>query len=385
MTRRMTVRQPIDLALSLEMGQAFRWRRVGDDNVHLRNWGDPPAPWQKNGGAWYSGVMGNYLVHLRQTGEGLEYRVGGEDGERHDVDLDQRLYEYFRLDDDIVGIYDQLGQHHALASSIGRHPGLRLLRQEPWECLVSYLCSGTNSIRGIRASVEKIARLGRRKVYLDDEERFVFPSPAQIAEQGQRPLVDLRLGLSSRPRNIFLMASCLTRDPLLVELRATPQVSTGEAVRLLDSYRGIGPKIAGCVALMSLNKLDAFPVDRWVQRALAHCDLSAMPDRLAERVRSGRTLTEAQQYLVADWAREHFGQYAGYVGQHLFHWIEPHKDRLAGTGSALSADQAHQTATETGISSPATGSTATSGLVELGGWGRYRFRESQVRTACLTA
>ena len=123
------------------------------------------------------------------------------------------------------------------------------------------------------ASVEKIARLGRRKVYLDDEERFVFPSPVQIAEQGQRPLADLRLGLSSRPRNIFLMAISLTRDPLLVELRETPRLSTGEAVRLLDSYRGIGAKIAGCVALMCLDKLDAFPVDRWVQRALAHCDV----------------------------------------------------------------------------------------------------------------
>ena len=132
MTRRMTVRQPIDLALSLEMGQSFRWRRVGYEEVPPRDWGDPPAPWQKNGGAWYSGVMWDYLVHLRQTGEGLEYRVGGEDGERHDVDLDQRLHDYFRLDDDIVEIYGQLGQHHALASSIGRHPGLRLLRQEPW-------------------------------------------------------------------------------------------------------------------------------------------------------------------------------------------------------------------------------------------------------------
>ena len=332
MTRRMTVRQPIDLALSLEMGQSFRWRRVGYGEVPPRDWGDPPAPWQKNGGAWYSGVMWDYLVHLRQTGEGLEYRVGGEDGERHDVDLDQQLHDYFRLDDDIVQIYGRLGQHHALASSIGRRPGLRLLRQEPWECLVSYLCSGTNSIRGIRASVEKIARLSRRKVYLDDEERFVFPTPAQIAEQGQGPLVDLRLGLPSRPRNIFRMANHLSRDPRLVELRETPRVSTGEAVRSLDDRPGIGPKIAGCVALMSLDRLDAFPVDRWIQRALAPCDLSAMPGRLAERVRSGRALTEAQQYRVAEWAREHFGQYAGYANQHLFHWIEPHKDRAGRNG-----------------------------------------------------
>ena len=126
------------------------------------------------------------------------------------------------------------------------------------------------------------------------------------------------MGLSSRSRNIFRMAINLTRDPLLLE-------RSGDAVRLLDSYKGIGPKIASCVALMSLDKLDAFPVDRWVLRALAERDLSAMPDRLAERVKSGGILKEAQQYRVGDWAGEHFGQYAGYANQYLFHWIEPHK------------------------------------------------------------
>ena len=318
MTRSMSVRQPFDLALSLEMGQGFRWRRVGDKEERQGNWGEPPASWRKNGGAWYSGVLGEYLVHLRQTGDGLEYRVGGEDGECHDLDLDHHLHDYFRLDDDIEGVYAELGRHEALASAIKQYPGLRLLRQDPWECLVAYLCSGTNSIRRIKHCVESIAQLGRRKVYLNDDEWYVFPGPAQIAEQGERALADLRLGLSSRSRNIFRMAIDLTSDPLLLE-------RSGDAVRLLDSYKGIGPKIASCVALMSLGKLDAFPVDRWVLRALAECDLSAMPDRLAERVRSGRTLTQAQQYRVGDWAGEHFGQYAGYANQYLFHWIEPHK------------------------------------------------------------
>ena len=91
MNRRMTIRQPFDLALSLEMGQAFRWRRVGDEGVRQRDWGDPPARWRRNGGAWHSGVLGGYLVHLRQTDEGLEYRVGGGHGERDDVDLDPLL------------------------------------------------------------------------------------------------------------------------------------------------------------------------------------------------------------------------------------------------------------------------------------------------------
>ncbi len=332
MNRRMTIRQPFDLALSLEMGQAFRWRRVGDKGVRQRDWGDPPARWRRSGGAWYSGVLGEYLVHLRQTDDGLEYRVGGEHGERDDVDLDRRLHDYFRLDDDIGEIYGQLGQRPAVARAIGRYPGLRLLRQDRWECLVSYLCSGTNSIRGIRNRVEKIAQLSRRKIYLDGDERHVFPSPAQIIKKGGKALADLGLGLYSRHRNIFLMAIHLSHDPLLLDRTSPPQVSGATAVTLLDSYRGIGPKIAGCMALMSLDKLDAFPVDRWGQRALVQCDLSAMPTGLAERVRSSRTLTEAQQYWVAEWARQYFGRYAGYANQYLFHWIEPHKERVGRNG-----------------------------------------------------
>ncbi|MCY4584000.1 MAG: DNA glycosylase [Chloroflexi bacterium] len=328
----MSVGQPLDLALSLEMGQAFRWRRVRDEHVHVRKWGSTSPPWRGNAGGWYSGVLGEYLVHLRQTDEGLEYRVGDEYGERHDVDLDKQMCDYFRLDDDIGDIYSQLGRHRAVAQAVERYPGLRLLRQEPWECMVAYLCSGTNSIRGIRECVERIAQLSRRRVRLDDDERHVLPGPVQIAEQGEKALTDLGLGLSSRPRNIFLMATRLSRGPLLLELEEAGDMPGDEAVKLLDSYSGIGPKIASCVALMSLDKLDAFPVDRWVRRALKHCDLSAMSPKLKERVRNSRTMTEEQQYSVAEWARGNFGQYAGYANQYLFHWVEPHKEMVARNG-----------------------------------------------------
>ena len=318
MNRRMTVRQPFNLALTLETGQSFRWRRIGGE--------------EDLQGHWYSGVLGEYLVHLRQTEEGLEYRVGGEHGERHDVDLDQRLHDYFRLDDDIDSIYSQLGQHRGVGLAIQQHPGLRLLRQDPWECLVACLCSGTDNIGGIKRYVERMARLSQRKVRLDGEERFTFPGSDEIANGGQRGLANLDSGRSSRTQNILRLAIYLSHDPLLLRRLADREVSCREAVKLLDSYPGIGPRIAGFVALSSLEKLDAFPVDRWVQRALAHCDLAALPEGLAERVRGSRSLTEFPQHQVAEWAGEYFGQYAGYANLYLFHWIEPHKELVGGKG-----------------------------------------------------
>lgn len=163
MSRRMKIRQPFDLALSLETGQSFSWRRVGNERVGQRAWGDPPARWRANGGGWYSGVPAEYLVHLRRVDGGLKYRVGGKDGELHGLDLDRLLRNYFRLDDDIEEVCASLSQRLELARAIGRYPGLRLLRQDPWDYLVSYLCSGTNTIRGIQQGVEKIARLSRRR------------------------------------------------------------------------------------------------------------------------------------------------------------------------------------------------------------------------------
>lgn len=243
------------------------------------------------------------------------------------MDLGRFLFDYFWLDDDLEEIQRQLRNHRGVDEAIGQYPGLRLLRQDPWECLVSYLCSGTNAIRGIRHGVEKIAHLSHRRVRLVEEERYIFPGPAEVAERGDQALKQLGLGLSSRARNIYLMADYLAHNSLLSELGGEPQVvSASEAVQLLDNYRGIGPKIANCVALMSLDRLDAFPVDRWVRRALARCDLSSMPDRLSDRVTGRKALTETQQYRVAEWARDHFGEYAGYANQYLFHWIKPEKE-----------------------------------------------------------
>ncbi len=332
MTCKLEISQPFDLARILEMGQAFRWRRVGDEKNECQAWGDPPPEWLKGGGGWYSGVLGEHLVHLRQTGDGLEYRVGDleyrvgdKDGERCDVDLDQRLRCYFRLDEDIDEIYAQLEQKDAtLAQAIECYPGLRLLRQDPWECLVSYLCSQTNSIEGIKRNVGKIAKLSGEKVRLGDDKRFIFPSPQQI-KQERTTLESLGLGLQRAP-NIYRMAKQVAQDPTLLDL-ADRGVS--EVVKELSRYRGIGPKIANCVALMSLEKMDAFPVDRWIRRGLVKCDLcdlSEMQAGLPEKVKSQRRLTDAQQRMVAEWARRRFGRYAGYAGQYLFHWVEPHKD-----------------------------------------------------------
>ena len=212
MTRTLPITQPFDLALSLEMGQAFLWQRVGDEGVHHRDWGDPPDPWRRRGGGWYSGVLDEYLLHVRQTDDGIEYRVGVRDGERDDVDLNQQLHDYFRLDDEIEVISAHLKrQDSVVAEAIKRYRGLRLLRQERWECLASYLCSGRNTIRGTKRNVEDIAKRSHQRVRLDGDQRYLFPTTQAVVDQGEDALRGL--GLDRGP-SIFRMSQKIVHDRL---------------------------------------------------------------------------------------------------------------------------------------------------------------------------
>ena len=104
--------------------------------------------------------------------------------------------------------------------------------------------------------------------------------------------------------------------------------STAGVVSQLDGFRGVGPKIASCATLMSLDRLDAFPVTGGCNRPLPSATCRRCPEGWRRKSRA-RALTGPQQHRAAEWAREHFGPYAGYAGQYLFHWVEPRKEDAA--------------------------------------------------------
>ena len=298
MTRELAIDQPFDLALSLTMGQAFRWQERPD--------------------GWFSGVLGENLVHIRQTDAGVEYRVGGTDGERPaDEKDDEALRQYFREDDDVAAIYADISRDPIVANLVRQYPGMRVLRQEPWECLIAYICSANNNIPQISRIVEKVADAFGATVELDGEARRMFPSPERLLSDSAAAenLRQLRLGLKRAP-NIMAAASRVCEGELdLSDLARQPYT---DAKAELMRCRGIGNKIADCVALFALDKLDAFPVDLHIGRSLAEqydCPISDNAEKL----------TESTYRKTVQWAQAHFGPYAGWAGQYLFPGIEPNK------------------------------------------------------------
>ena len=310
--RQLEFQQPFDLNLCLTMGQAFRWVRLED--------------------GWFSGVLGENLFHIRQIDSVIEYRVSGPHGEREPTCADDRLLSrYFRDDDDVGAIYAGISRDPVVANLVRQYPGMRVLRQDPWECLVSYILSQTASIGAIQTNVDKIAQRYGQPLRLDQDERHTFPTARKIVEEGLSAFNELHLGLD-KADHIFSCAESVCAGLLNLEPLALPNISSSIATKKLDDFPGIGPKIANCVALMSLDKLDAFPVDRWVLRALEEAQLAGCP--LPRKNPKGQyQMHDSAHRRLADWAQGHFGRYAGCAGQYLFHAIEPNKQKDSGRTS----------------------------------------------------
>lgn len=285
----LSVHQPFDLASSAESGQAHRWRREVRDGDEV----------------WYSGVIhGNHMRVRQRVGDSagpshiLEIRSAPRSEPRY---LKPLLDSYFRLDDDIDGIYREITKEPRVADMVRRHWGLRLLRQEPWECLIAFICSANSNIPRIHANMEAISRNFGRPVKLDGEVRHTFPSPGGLAEAGESAL--RRLGLGFRAPYVANASSAVAAGDLDLEtLRRMPYQ---EAKARLIELPGIGPKVADCVLLHSLDHLEAFPIDVWVRRALRDWyfqDRKAPTDR-----------------VMLEWAQGYFNSFGGYSQMYLFH------------------------------------------------------------------
>ncbi len=272
----LAVPPPFDLESSLLGGQAHRW---------------------KTDGGWFSGVLRGNFVKMRQTAEGIEFRSRPTP----EADLAPLLRDYFRLEDDLLEVYDRICFDDRVAAMVKQYPGLRILRQEPWECLVAYVCSANNSIRQIHNNLENISNAFGEPVCLDGDVRHTFPTPAQLVEAGEQGLRDLKLGFRS-PNVHQVTVKVLERSLDLDELIDLPYEDARD--RLMEC-RGIGSKIANCILLFSLEKPQAFPVDVWVRRALAEWYFPGQKP--------------PTNPVLEQWAHDYFGNYAGYANQYLFH------------------------------------------------------------------
>ncbi len=242
----------------------------------------------------YTKVMGTYLVQssnrvfsIWQRGDVLFYEGVDEDF----------LIHFFRLDENLDAILEEIDRDPFIHQAIQIYRGLRLIRQDPWECLLSFLCSSAKSISHIRCIVESLCRISGEKIALGTYLGYGFPEAACIGSEGH--LESVRAGF--RAGYLLNASQCIDRHQLL----ALKDLSYREARQRLMGLRGVGKKVADCTLLYSLDFLEAFPIDTWIKKGL-------------EKVYfKGRRTGEKK---MEEFVSNHFGRYAGYAQLYLYHF-----------------------------------------------------------------
>jgi N-glycosylase/DNA lyase len=255
---------------TLECGQFFRFTKVLDTYIIQSS---------------------DRIFSLRQRGETLFYE-GVEE---------PFLIHFFRLDEDLDAIYKEIDRDPVIHLAIEEYRGLRMIRQDPWECLISFLCSSAKAISHIRSMIEVLCKCSGRKISWGKMIGYRFPEPHCI----ETPLQLEPVKAGFRTKYLVKASQCIDRSHLL-SLRS---LSYKEAREQLMRLSGVGKKVADCTLLYSLDFLQAFPMDTWIKKGLK------------EIYFKGR---KAGERAMEEFVSDHFGRYAGYAQLYLFHFWRHH-------------------------------------------------------------
>ena len=224
--------------------------------------------------------------------------------------LQRNEFDLFRITDDFERIISELSRDKILKDAITRFPGLRLTRQDPFQCYISFIVSSNSSIQNIRLALQKMAKKFGKKVTFDSIEFHAFPTPERLAKATISELSSC--GLGYRSKFVKNAAKMVKEDQ--IDFDSLKKQSYQTAKSELLQVDGIGNKVADCIMLFSLEKTEAFPLDRWIVRSLQ----SYYGDQFSIE---GKTLTDKKYQAIHDKTVDYFGQYAGYSQQFLFKLI----------------------------------------------------------------
>ena len=281
---------PFSLEHTLDCGQLFRWKKLGD--------------------FWY-GVVADKVIKIKQSNEGLMFQFFPETANHGFIE------NYLRLDDDLPQIFSQINKDENMRRAINLYCGLRLSRQEPWECLISYICATFKSIAAIKKMINNISRCFGEKITFEGHDFYKFPKPADLAKAKPKNLRGCGLGF--RAERVLETAKLV--DNGKISLETLKRLNYSEAKHELLGLPGVGHKVADCVLLFSLEKLEAFPIDVWMKRAATNLYSRHFDSSFIKRVAGKGSITPKEYETIGAFGREYFGNYAGYAQEYLFHFL----------------------------------------------------------------
>ena len=272
----------------LECGQCFRWERITDTNYII--------------------VAFRRVIEVVQEGNKvIIYNTNMKD-------FNEIWKSYFDLDRDYGVIKEELSKDELLRKSVEFGYGIRILNQDPFEILISFIISARNSIPSIMKTIKKISEKWGDKLEYKGNIYYAFPTPEQLKKATLDEIKET--GASFRSKyivdtigNVNAAIEAKQKGELTEELRQfdldyIKSLPSDECHKALQNFMGVGAKVADCIMLFSMGKHSAFPVDVWIKRAMIHFYLA--PDVSLNKIRV--------------FGREKFGELSGLAQQYLFYY-----------------------------------------------------------------
>ncbi len=264
-----------------ECGQCFRWNKQIDGS--------------------YIGVVKNNVIKVKKEGNTINFQSVGEDN------LQELVTDYFDFNTNYEKIKETLSNiDENMRKSVAYGKGIRILNQDLWETIISFIISANNNIPRIKGIIERMAKAYGKEIIFENKSYYTFPTPSTLA---QASVADLRnLGLGFRDIRVYETTKMIKNKE--IDLEKLEQEDNFETVRnTLLTLPGVGPKVADCILLFStLKRWEAFPIDVWVRRVMNELYIKK-PDE-----------TKVKKEEIQKIANEKFGSLAGIAQQYLFYW-----------------------------------------------------------------
>ena len=273
MMNKIILKEKLDLELSLFSGQAFRWEKKLN---------------------WYYGFIDNKFLKLRIKNNCLEY-VCSDDWVTQD-----KVYDYFGLGTKYDEIFENFDDELSTVA-YKKLQGMRVLNQNPWECLISFIISAWSNVPKISNTIHLLCQKLGHKYILDDMVGYSFPSPIQITGLTESEMKSF--GLGYRAQYVLKTSKIIEENKIL--LSDFYNENYFDSLKFLLTFPGVGDKVANCVLIYSLKKYNAFPVDLWVERLLVEdYGLNKKMSLINKR----------------KWGQNYFGKFSGIIQHYLFHY-----------------------------------------------------------------
>ncbi len=249
--------------------------------------------WENYGNEWFV-LDGNDIIMGKQT----PFEV---------ITFSKIAKNFFREDDNYEKILKDITKDKIVKKATNRYPGLRITRQDPFQCCISFIVSSNSNIPNIRMRLQKLCRKFGKKVRFQKRDFILFPEPKRLARATLQELKECKLGYRSK-YVLDTSQAIASGEIVLDELK---KMKYDQAKELLLKLPGIGDKVADCVMLFSLEKLDSFPLDTWMLKILQKYYSDSIC--IDKKSISKKRYEYMHQNIV-----EHFGKYAGYSQQFLY-------------------------------------------------------------------